>query len=230
MIESPERSTPKTPFGVHFEPLLPVSTGRRFYAGFWDGWQWSRFREHLLAAGAMWGRSLDDIPETEVITELRRWGIRDVLVWSPAAREFFARSSHLSRVWGSGDWEHFALAQADTRPVVTENGSGTLDNLDPLGGRVVLKDVAAGAQAVVRTNYYPVWSARVESVEVPLFAVDGQLAFRAPRSGSYEVRLDYPRRVGVMIGAGIALCAGLVAMYFAQGWHSRDVRRVRQQQ
>jgi hypothetical protein len=178
----------------------------------------------------MWGRSLDDIPETEVITELRRWGIRDVLVWSPAAREFFARSSHFSRVWGSGDWEHFALAQADTRPVVTENGSGTLDNLDPLGGRVVLKDVAAGAQAVVRTNYYPVWSARVESLEVPLFAVDGQLAFRAPRSGSYEVRLDYPRRVGVMIGAGIALCAGLVAMYFAQGWHSRDVRRVRQQQ
>jgi hypothetical protein len=217
MIESPNRATPKTPFGAHFEPLLPPSTGRRFYAGFWDGWQWSRFREHLLAAGAMWGRSLDEIPEGDVIAELRRWGIQDVFVWSPAAREFFARSGAFSRRWESGDWQHFVLADPDTRSVVTESGSGSLADLDPLRGRVLLQDVAAGTQVIVRTNYYPAWSAHLGSADVRLFAAGGQLAFRAPQSGSYAVQLEYPRRVGLLIGTAIALGIALSGMYYLAG-------------
>jgi hypothetical protein len=217
MIELPHRSTPKTPFGVHFEPLLPVSTGRRFYAGFWDGWQWSRFREHLVAAGAMWGRPLEEISEAEVVMELRRWGIQDVFVWSPAGREFFGRSSHFSKTWVSGDWEHLVLNAADTRSVVTETGSGSLADLDPLGGRVLLKDVVAGTQVVVRTNYYPVWSARAGAMSVALFDVNGQLAFRAPQSGSYDVLLEYPRRTGLLISAGITLGIALFGMYYIQG-------------
>jgi hypothetical protein len=230
MIESPDRSTPKTPFGVHFEPLLPVSTGRRFYAGFWDGWQWSRFREHLLAAGAMWGRPLAEISEAEVVTELRRWGIQDVFVWSPAGREFFGRSPHFSKTWVSDNWEHLVLKAADTRSVVTETGSGSLADLDPLGGRVLLRDVMVGTQVVVRTNYYPVWSARAGAMSVALVDVNGQLAFQAPQSGSYEVLLEYPRRTGLMISAGIALGLGLTAMYVAQAWLRRDLHAGGQQQ
>jgi hypothetical protein len=218
MIESGDRSTPKTPFGVHFEPLLPVSTGRRFYAGFWDGWQWSVFRQNLLAAGAMWGRSLEEISDTDVVAELRRWGIQDVFVWSPAAQQFFARSPHFSKRWHSERWQHFLLDAADTRSVVTDNGSGSLADLDPLGARVLLKDVAAGSQVVVRTNYYPAWSARVGRTAVPLLEVNGQLAFRAPESGSYEILLEYPRRAAMTFGVVFALIVGLLVTDRAQNW------------
>jgi hypothetical protein len=218
MIESADRSTPKTPFGVHFEPLLPVSTGRRFYAGFWDGWQWSVFRQNLLAAGAMWGRSLEEISDTDVVAELRRWGIQDVFVWSPAAQQFFARSPHFSKRWHSERWQHFLLDAADTRSVVTDNGSGNLADLDPLGARVLLKDVAAGSQVVVRTNYYPAWSARVGRTAVPLLEVNGQLAFRAPESGSYEILLEYPRRAAMTFGVVFALIVGLLVTDRAQNW------------
>ena len=218
MIESADRSTPKTPFGVHFEPLLPLSTGRRFYAGFWDGWQWSQFRQNLLAAGAMWGRSLEHIPDDEVVTELRRWGIQDVFVWSPAAQQFFGSSPHFTRRWDSSSWQHFVMRDADTRSVVTAMGSGSLADLDPLGGRVLLKDVSADTEVVVRTNYYPAWSARMASTAVPLFAVNGQLAFRAPQSGSYEVHLEYPRRPMLALAAAVAFVVGLIGMYSLYGW------------
>jgi len=214
MIESRDRSTPKTPFGAHFEPLLPVSTGRRFYAGFWDGWQWSAFREHLLAAGAMWGRSLDEISTDDVVAELRRWGIQDVFVWSPEAQQFFARSPQFTKRWQSASWQHFALRDADTRSVVAENGAATLENLDPLGARIVLQGVTAGSDVIVRTNYYPVWTAYMGPTQVPLFSANGQLAFRAPQSGSYEVRLEYPRRRAVTFGALLAFVVGLGFLIF----------------
>ena len=209
MIESPDRSTPKTPFGAHFEPLLPASTGRRFYAGFWDGWQWSVFREHLLAAGAMWGRSLEEIPTGDVVAELRRWGIQDVFVWSPSAQQFFSRSPEFARRWQSDSWHHFTLRDADTRQAVTASGTATLDDLNPLGARIELRDVTAGTGVIVRTNYYPAWSAYAGSTPVPLFSASGQLAFRAPHSGSYEVRLEYPRRTAVTCGALLAFAVGL---------------------
>ena len=222
MIESPDRSTLKTPFGAHFEPLLPSSTGRRFYAGFWDGWQWSAFRQNLLAAGAMWGRSLDEVSQDEVLAEFRRWGIQDVFVWSPVSQQFFGRSPHFTRRWESGGWQHFARHGADTRSVVTTSGTATMADLDPLGARVLLRDVTEGNEVVIRTNYYPVWSAYSNATPVPLFSVGGQLAFRAPQSGSYEVRLEYPRRVLLLAACAAAFAAGLVAMYYTPAVYRRS--------
>ena len=46
---------------------------------------------------------------------------------------------------------------------------------------------------VVRANYYPAWRADAGGREVPLYSVDGQIAFHAPDAGSYVVRLEYPR-------------------------------------
>lgn len=222
MIESPNRSTPKTPFGAHFEPLLPADTGRRFYAGFWDGWQWSAFREHLLAAGAMWGRSLEEISDVEVVRELRFWGVQDVFVWSPVAQTFFSHSPQFAKRWQSGDWQHFVLDAADTRSAITDSGTANLVDIDPLGARVSLKDVAEGTQVVVRTNYYPAWSARAGATPVPLFAVDGQLAFGAPKAGSYDVLLEYPRRTAVIVGAAVGFLLGLCGMYYAHRWERRQ--------
>jgi hypothetical protein len=213
MIESRAASSPKTPFGVHFEPLLPGRTGRRFYAGFWDGWQWSVFRQNLLAAGTMWGRSLADIPPSDVVRELARWGIQDVFVWSPVAQNFFAGVPDFEKRWEAPGWQHFVRRSADTRQVLTPSGSGTLAAIDPLGARIELRDVDAGAEVIVRTNYYPVWLAYAGSEAIPLFSADGLLAFRAPRSGSYDVHLVYPRRLVLITLSLAGFALGLAALY-----------------
>ena len=213
MIESRAAASEKTPFPAHFEPLLPATTGRRFYAGFWDGWQWSFFRENLLAAGAMWGSSLRDLPRARVLDELERWGIQDVFVWSEPSREWFASAPEFEKRWDSHPWQHFVRSGADVRWVVTESGSGTLEGLHPLYARVQLRDVSEGALVVVRTNYYPAWSARAGTAAVPLFATDGQMAFRAPGSGTYTVELHYARR-GVLTAASLmAFAVGLLAVH-----------------
>ena len=213
MIESPAESSPKTPFEAHFEPLLPSSTGRRFYAGFWDGWQWSVFRQNTLAAGAIWGRRVLDVPPDRVLKELARWGVQDVFVWSPDSRQFFSASPEFDKRWESPPWQHFVRRTADTRSVVTATGSGSLAALDPLGARIELREVQAGTPVVVRTNYYPAWSARAGSSEIGLFPVEGQLAFNAPRSGSYDVDLTYPRRRPLMLLALMGFAFAVICVH-----------------
>jgi hypothetical protein len=37
----PLRRTERTPFGIHFEALLPAATGRLYYGQPWDAWHWT---------------------------------------------------------------------------------------------------------------------------------------------------------------------------------------------
>jgi hypothetical protein len=48
--------------------------------------------------------------------------------------------------------------------------------------------------------------------DVPLFARDGQLAFRAPHDGDYVVRLEYPRRRGLLLLAIVLFVAGTIVI------------------
>ena len=160
----------------------------------------------------MWGRSLEEVQPDEVVRELATWGIRDAFVWSPAAQQFFAGLPQFDKQWESPQWQHFVRRDADTRSVVTTTGSGALAAIDRLGGRVGLRDVAAGETVIVRTNYYPAWTARDGHEPVPLFPVEGQLAFRAPRSGSYDVHLIYPRRPWLLASSMAGFVLGLAAL------------------
>ena len=76
-----------------------------------------------------------------------------------------------------------------------------------------LAEVASGDEIVVRANYYPAWRAYSDGRELALYARDGQLGFRAPRSGSFVVRLAYPRYRAVSAVALTALVLGLWALY-----------------
>ena len=78
------------------------------------------------------------------------------------------------------------------------------------GGEVVLENVRQGDTIVVRTNYYPAWSARVDSQQLELFSRDGQMAFIAPQDGSYIVTLEYPRRRWLSALAILTLLTGMV--------------------
>ena len=193
MDSDPEGRTPRTPFDVHFEGLLPELAGQRFYSQMIDGWVWNIWRGQVIGAGTFRGRAIAETPAPAFEAEMRRWGVRHLFVWTDTTRDYLRASGRFTEAWRGGLWSQFELADADERSVATTAGSGRLRNLDFLGGEVELVDAAAGEPVVLRANYYPAWRAFVDGRDVPLFDSGGQMAFRAPAAGSYVVRLEYPR-------------------------------------
>ena len=215
MDRDPARRTPTTPFDVHFEGLLPGIAGQRFYSQMIDGWTWNVWRGQVVAAGTFEGRPIAETPPDAFAAEMHRWGVRHLFVWTDASRDYLAKSGRFVERWRAGTWAHFEIADPDVRSVVTARGSGRLRNLDFLGAEVDLMDAAAGEEVVVRTNYYPAWHALAGGHDVPLYSSGGQLAFRAPRSGSYIVRLEYPRYTGLSVVALIVFLGGAMALWRA---------------
>lgn len=213
MDSDPVGRTPKASWNVHFEALLPGVAGQRFYSQMWDGWVWSVWRGQVLGAGTFMGRALSKTPPDTFAAEMRRWGVRHLIVWTDASRAYLASAGPFVERWRDAPWSHFEMVgAADVRSVATITGTGRLTNLDPLGADVELDRVEAGERVVVRTNFYPAWQARAGGRLVPLYASDGQLAFTAPESGSYVVRLEYPARRALAATAVIAMLAGLIVL------------------
>jgi hypothetical protein len=207
MVEGTGESDP-TPFPSHFQSLLAAETGKRLYAGIWDGWQWSPYRGQLVAGGAWMGRPLEDWPRERFLAELRRWGVRHLLVIHDRTRRYVEGPEFVRRA-DAGGYAHFEFAAADDRTVVTASGAGRLASWDPLGAVIELQGVKQADLVTVRTNYHPAWTARHADVDVPLLAVDGQLAFAAPADGSYSVLLRYPRRPWLFAVAFSAFIGGV---------------------
>jgi len=212
MDSDPVRRTPRTPFDVHFEGLLPGLAGQRFYSQMIDGWVWNIFRGQVVGAGTFAGQLIDLTPPDEFAAEMRRWGVRHLFVWTDTSRNYLARGGHFVEQWRGGRWSEFEMTDPDVRSVVTARGSGELRSLDLLGADVALADVKAGDPVVVRANYYPAWRAFVDRQEVSLGNSNGQLAFTAPRDGSYVVRLEYPRYRWLSAIALLSLFAGFVCL------------------
>jgi hypothetical protein len=212
MDVSADRATEPTPFPAHFEALLTDATHHRFYAGLWDGWQWSPARRHLLANGALGGVDIARIDDATLTAELRKWGVGHLLVWSERSRNRLANSTAFDLRWSTGRWHHFELRDADLRSVATPTGSGRLHALDPLGATIDLEDVTAGERVVIRTNYYPAWRLTGPHGPVPTLDVDGQLAFDAPASGDLTLQLSYPRYRWTMAVAVAGLVLTMTAL------------------
>jgi hypothetical protein len=214
----PGRQSERTPFEAHVEALLPAATGRLFYGQSWDTWHWTPLRGQVVAAGAFRGTYLARTPIDAFSAEMRKWGVRQLMVWSSASKAYLdAAPAAFARVWTHGRWAQYELFDADTRAVVAEAGQGTLEQLTPLGGTVRLSDTRQGSRIVVRTNYFPAWNARAGTADVPLFASDGQLAFRAPRDGSYDVTLEYPRRGWLQVVSVAMFILGSAAFGWRRG-------------
>jgi hypothetical protein len=181
----------------------------------WDGWIWSVLRGRVVGAGTFAGRAIEETPHDAFAAEMRRWGVRHLFVWTEASRTYLAGSDLFSERWRGGLWSHFELEGVDTREVITTTGSGQLRNLHFLGGDVALDGAAAGSPVVVRATYYPAWRAYAGDREVSLRSEDGQIAFTAPDSGSYTVRLEYPRYRWLSI---LALTAAVLSVWVMSRW------------
>ncbi len=222
MDADPATTTEPTPFAAHVEQVLGTTTGRRLYSGLWDGWQWSPYRDQVLAGGAFRGRAIGTVSVDEVTDELRKWGVRHLIVWSQASLIYLRRHPDMFvERWSAGPWHQFEYLAADTRDVATTAGAGRIVSFDPLGAQIAIDGAQAGAEVVVRTNYHPSWSAHVggTGLAVPLESVRGQLGFRAPRDGSYIVTLVYPRRPWLTVVA--LACVLLGALILARRGRGR---------
>jgi hypothetical protein len=216
MDSDPDRRSPRTPFDVHFEGLLP-EVGQRFYSQMWDGWVWHVWRGQVVGAGTFAGAAIEETPPDRFVAEMRKWGVKHLFVWTDATRAYLAGDPRFTELWRESPWSQFELTDADTRDVVTTGGTGRLRDLDFLGGSVELGGVTAGSPVVVRANYYPAWRAFAAGREIALYSSGGQMAFRAPDSGSYMVRLEYPRYrwlsalaiAGMIVGPWIMARRGL---------------------
>ncbi len=212
MDSSPTRRSQTTPFDVHFEGLLPGLAGQRFYSQMIDGWVWNVFRGQVVGAGTYAGEAIEETPPGTFVAGMEHWGVRHLFVWTDASRDYLTRTGRFVETWRGGPWSHFELSDADVRSVVTRSGSGDLRNLDVLGADVDLVDAISGDPVIVRSNYYPAWRAYLNGREVPLYSSNGQLAFRAPKEGSYTVRLEYPRYRWLSFIAVISIVTGIVGL------------------
>jgi hypothetical protein len=234
LISALDKRTERTPFGTHFESMLSGVTGRRFYGQTWDGWHWTPWRGQQVAAGSFRGKPIEETPVGDFEAEMRKWGVRHLVVWSRATVAYLdAVPNRFVKRWTSDRWIHYEMHDADIRAIVIGNdtanatatangtandiangttnnaGTGTLRSLDPLSGEIALTNVRRGDLVIARMNYFPAWTATAADTPaaVPLLSQDGQLAFRAPADGTYVVRLTYQRRTPlVLFSAGTMLC------------------------
>lgn len=214
MDRDPVGRSPRPLWNLHYEGLLPTLAGQRFYSQIFDGWTWNtRWRGQVLGGGAWQGDAIERAPPEVFAAELRKWGVRQLFVWTSESRQYLSTAPEFVERWRQAPWSQFELLDADVRSVVTEApGAGHLAALDPLGADVVLEDVRAGQLVTVRTNYYPAWRAYAGTREIDLREDDGQLAFDAPADGSYSVRLEYPARRWLSVLALVALITGVVIL------------------
>jgi hypothetical protein len=73
-----------------------------------------------------------------------------------------------------------------------------------LGADIALENVAADDQVTVCAHYYPARRAYAGTRRVTLYSDNGQMAFHAPESGTYVVRLEYLRYAALsMLSAAV---------------------------
>lgn len=212
MIATPGQRSARPLVSSHYESLLPAATGKRFFAQAQDGYHRSTFRDRVLAGGAYRGRAIADTQPDTFASELRRWGVTRLFVWSDPSTRYLDGSALFSLTWQQGPWREYELVDADPRQVVVESGRGTLVSYDGLSGTIALDDVRRGAVVVVRTNYFPAWRASAGGTPVELFNDKGQLAFLTPADGTYQVHLEYPSRAGWLFLAWLVVGVGAVAL------------------
>ncbi|MGQ9459089.1 MAG: hypothetical protein ACUVS5_12510 [Anaerolineae bacterium] len=210
LIDDPAEASPHGPQNNHLEALLPLETDLRYLTHIQEGYHHSIYRGNVLNAAAFRGRAIRKVPLEEMRAFLDRWGVGHLVVWSEPSRQYFGAHPDLfPLVWSDGRWALFAYGGADPRQVLVPHGQGWLEGEGAFGFRVVLEGVRAGDPVVVRQNAFPAWRAFWEGGEVPLYADDGRLAFRAPADGTYAVTFRYPRYKGASAVALGVLAAGL---------------------
>jgi len=179
---------------VHMEMLLALETGKRYLSHGKDGYPFSLYRKNCLMSGIWGGQFLNRYSVEEVNAFLKKWGVREVVVWSKTAGAFFsAHPAFYEKSWEESPWTIFRFKKADPRGVTLPTGVGEIMEEKYTRIAVRLKGARKGDEAVVRMNYFPAFRASCDGEALPLYSRDGQIAFKIPRDGDTTVLFLYPR-------------------------------------
>ena len=212
MDADPARDIERAPVPAHFESIVPRLAGIRLYAGMWDGWQWCPQRVNVLAGGAFRGASISVATAFSGSCRNDSLGRAAPGGLEQSVEQLLRSDPAFARRWSSGPWTHFEFLAADPREVVVPSGRGHLAERTPLGARVRLEDVRQGDRVIVRTNFYPAWTAWIDQSPIALSDDGGLLAFDAPRDGAYEIELRYPARTWLLsVAFGVLVAAATFA-------------------
>ncbi len=194
LVSDAGKQSEPDPLRIHAESLFPMETGKNFFTYYTAGYSHSRFRGNALDSGSFRGHMISDYPVNTFNGLMKKWGIRYLILWSSASRDYFSRYPQYYRlIWHDKNWYEYKFLGADTRSVASPHGSGILKNDDPFGKRVELSSVRKNDEIVVRSDMMPQWKAYYNGSPIPLYAKDGQMAFRAPADGNYVITMRFPK-------------------------------------
>ena len=179
-----------------------------------DGWVWNVFRGQVVGAGTFAGQPIDLTPPDAFVA-------RDATLGRPAPVRLdrYARATTWRAAGASPSAGAAGAGRTSSSPIPNSLGrdvdaaAARCEHLDFLGAEVALVD-ARGRRPGRRARELLPRVARVRrtTAEVPLSSAEGQLAFRAPRDGSYVVRLEYPRYAWLSAMALTALLTGAIVL------------------
>ncbi|MEI6632609.1 MAG: hypothetical protein WCP22_02190 [Chlamydiota bacterium] len=219
--------------------IVAMETGKDLFSMNVGGYPPSVFRSTMIAAGTYKGRFLSEYALGDVSNDLKKWGVRYLVLWSDEARNYFKGQpkhrpkgfirclgheikSPYRRVWKIDPhelarngfeplhWEIYEFLDADPRGVAVFPGRGEVRRPDYFSMIVRLHGVRKGEKVVIRTNYFPAWTAEWAGRPVRLFSEDGQMALRSPADGDPVIRLAFPRNVLYSLSAWGAIAVGFV--------------------
>jgi len=215
LLDNGEKKTDFDPLRIHAESLFPYETGKDFFTYYTEGYSHSRFRGNAINSGTYMGKMISRYPISTFNDLMKKWGIRYLILWSNTSTKYFsAYPDHYQRMWSDKNWVVFRYLNADTRSVVTASGSGTLINKDPFEKQIILRNVAKNDEIIIRSNYLKQWQFSYPSSRVKLYEKNGQIAFKAPHSGSYTVKLAFPKYYFLSFIAFSAMISLFLLSYF----------------
>lgn len=215
-VEGVREADVSPPAHVHMELELARSLDKKLLCAIEDGYHPSVYRGNAIIAGTFRGRPLTRVGVGEVEDMLCRWGIRHLILWSTLAKDYFSgHPEHFTEIWRDGAFSIFRYRRDAACAAAPVEEKARIVEETYFTKRIALQDVAEGEQIVLRCNYFPAWKVSWNGQACPTHDERGQLAFRAPASGSYIVSLAFPRYAGLSVLALIALAIGIGAETFS---------------
>ena len=204
---------------THMESYFPFETTKSYLSNNQEGYHHSIYRRNFITSGAFRGKLLDDWPMGEIKAFLNKWGVRHLVLWSQISQDYLGSDADFRQLWSDGEWAIYEYAKAAPGQVVMSSGAGRIHVVGYFEQQVQLGGARAGDLVKLRMNYFPAWRAYDEQgQEVALQEDDEQMAFFAPRDGSYTVTLRYPRYIELTILAlATLLVAGVASRFHVLG-------------
>ncbi|MBU1626903.1 hypothetical protein KKB18_05990 [bacterium] len=128
-LENPASEYEKYPGKhVHLEAYVQLLTGKKFFAQLgYDPHPYHSFRDTYIVDGSYQGKTLDKIPLMQMEDLFKKWGVKDIFVWSNTSKKYFSSYPETFKKIGvHGIFTHFEYTEAETSLARIKRGAVSL--------------------------------------------------------------------------------------------------------